>query len=507
MIEMNPAPLHERLYEIALKRGFLIPSNELYGSVGGFFDYGPVGCLIKRKIENSWRDFFLKREGFFEVETSTILPEVVLRASGHIKHFADPLVECEGCGRRFRADTLIKEKTGKDAEGAKPEDLNKLIKENKITCPECGKNLSGVAPFNLMFKTSIGVGNENTAYTRPETAQGIFMDFARVFRSFGSKLPIGIGQIGKSYRNEISPRNVLMRMREFSQMEIEYFFNPKSTRMGRFDEVKNQKIRIYTREEQVARSENASELTAGEAVERGIVPNEILAYFIARETQFYQMMGIPYNNLRFRHLLPEETPHYSGGNFDLEVHTSFGWIETIGNAYRTDYDLRSHAETSKQDLSVFLEEEKAKILPHVVEPSFGVDRLFWCMLESCYRKEGGAEGRSWEWFDFPAGIAPFECGVFPLMKKDGLAEKARALADKLRAEGFDVIYDESGSIGKRYARADEIGVPYCITIDYDSLKNEDATIRFRNDGKQARAPLAELGDRLRAHVKENKTRM
>jgi len=531
--------MKEDVMEIALKRGFLIPSNEIYGHISGFYDYGTVGAPMKRKIEEAWRSFFLRKDGAFEVETATLLPEIVLKASGHVGHFGDPLVECTECKKKFRADTLVAdhlegemktlaarsaagplaqeremEAEGEHAKrlkehlsrlpGMKPEEMSAKIKELGIKCPECQGRLAEVGWFNLMFKTNIGPIEGNPGYTRPETAQGIFLDFPRIFRAHGTRLPLAVAQIGKSFRNEISPRQGLIRLREFTQMEIEYFFNPTNDKHPKFAEVANQKIKILTRESQEAGKDEETEMTAQEAVERKIIPNQILAYYLARETQFYVMMGVPYSDFRFRHMMADETPHYSGGNFDLEVKTSSGWIETIGTAYRTDFDLRSHSEMSKKDLSVFIEEEKRKTIPHVVEPSFGVDRLFWVILEKCYREKGGAEGRDWSWFDFPPLIAPFDCAVLPLMKKDGLKEKAEEVAAMLRNEGFNCYYDESGSVGRRYARQDEVGTPYCITIDYDTLKDATATIRFRNDGKQTRVGISELPSALRNLAKEGK---
>jgi glycyl-tRNA synthetase len=493
----------QKIMEIALKRSILIPSNELYSPVGGFYDYGPVGKALKRKLEDYWRDFFLKRDGYLEIETVYILPEAVLKASGHLSCFGDPVVECLKCKRKFRADHLLEEKGKVRCEGMKPEQLTQKLREKKVCCPECGGTLGEVGWFNLMFKTNIGPIEGTTGYIRPETAQGIFLDFQRVFRSHGSKLPLGIAQIGKSFRNEISPRQGLVRLREFSQMELEYFFNPNLPTHPKFKEVEKEKFRIYTREEQAKNSEKCIELTAREAVEKKIVPNQIIAYFMAREMQFYLKLGIPYDALRFRHMLPEETPHYSGGNVDLEVKTSFDWVEVIGNAYRTDYDLKSHSKSSGKDLSVLLE-DGSKVMPHVVEPSFGVDRTILCILEHCYREGGGAERRDWEWFDFPAFLSPFETAVLPLMRKDRLDEKASEIADLLREKGFDVLYDETGSIGKRYARADEIGVAYCITADYETLKDDTVTVRFRNDGKQMREKTDKLPDKLHSFIEGNK---
>ncbi len=512
--------LHETIMELALKRGFLLPSFEVYNPVAGYFDFGPVGTALKRKLEDHWRAFFVKREAnTYEIETTAILPEIVLQASGHVGLFADPIVACSNCKNRFRADHLVRDYIGKNpewvaknpdlaslrTEGMSPADLSKLIKQYKFPCPNCAKvALEEVRPFNVMFKTNIGPVEGNTAYARPETAQGIYLDFPRIFRAHGSKLPMGVAQVGRSFRNEIAPRQGLLRLREFTQMELEYFFNPRFPFHPAFKAVEKEKIKLLTREEQEKGSEKTVEVTAKDAVENKLVPLDIVSYFIIRTQQFYESCGIPREKYRFRHMMPEETPHYSGGNFDIEVHTSYGWIETVGIAYRTNYDLTRHSEVSKKDLSVYLEEEKERLVPHVVEPSFGLDRLFWSVLESCYRKGGGAEKRDWEWFDFPARIAPFEVAVLPLMKKDGLAEKARDLAASLREDTLSVLYDESGSIGKRYARMDEIGTPYCLTVDYDTLKDNTVTVRFRNDGKQVRLPTKELASKLREFVRQNK---
>ncbi len=498
------AELHERIYEIALKRAIFVPSNEIYAPTAGFYDYGPVGAAIRRKIIAEWRRVFITNEGNHEVETALILPEIVLKASGHVGHFSDPLVECGKCKKQFRADHLIEAKGKLGTQTMKIEEMGKVIEELKITCPDCGGKLSEAKPFNLMFKTNIGAAEGNPAYARPETAQGIFLIFPRIFRYAGSKLPLGIAQIGKSFRNEISPRQGLIRLREFSQMELEYFFDPEKGKLEKFGKLKGVKVRLYLREAQAEGTEKLLETTAGEALAKGILPNEIFAYYLALTQLFYESMGIPFESLRFRQMREDEMPHYSKANFDIEVRLSYGWQETVGIAYRTDFDLRSHAEMSKKDLSVFLEIEKKKLIPHVIEPSFGLERLFWSILEASYRKE---KEREWDWLALPTKIAPYAVAVLPLMKKDGIAEKGQELAEKLRKRGLDVLYDESGSIGKRYARADEIGIPYCVTIDYDTLKLETATVRFRDDGKQERIETGELARYLEKAVEENRTKL
>jgi glycyl-tRNA synthetase len=498
--------LHERIFELALTRSFFYQSNEPYGSSRGFYDYGPVGVLIRRKIEALWRRMFLREEDNLEIETSIITPEIILKASGHVQSFADPVVECKKCKNRVRADTLVEEhhseKHGEKWDG-KLESLDKMIKKNKIRC-SCGEEFGHAYMFNLMFRTSIG-GEQEIAFCRPETAQGIFTAFPRLFRNHGTKLPLAVGQIGKSFRNEISPRKGLVRMREFTQMELEYFFNPSNQQHPRLSDVGDEVVTIK-------QNDAVSRRKVSELVKDSIASNEIMAYYLARQWQFYRICGIPESKMHFRVLKDDEVPHYSKRNIDLEVETSYGTIETTGNAYRVEFDLSQHSKFSKKDFSVFLEEEKKKITPHVFELSMGMDRLFFCMLEHCFRdkdqkdKAGKWElgtAKEWEWFDFPAQLAPYEAAVFPLMKKDGLAEKAREVASLLRP-GMDVYYHEGGSIGRRYARADEIGIPYALTVDYETLKDETVTIRYRNDGKQERIKISECMAKISECVKNNK---
>ncbi len=507
----------DALVDVAIRRSMLIPSAEIYGSPAGFFDYGPIGCAIKRKIENLWREEMLVKEGFHEIETSVILPEAVLKASGHADNFKDPVVACKKCNSRFRADHLLAEnesvkKAGVKLEGMPAEKLTELIRAHKVACPNDKGEMGEVGYFNMMFKTAIGAGDDRVAYCRPETAQGIFLDFSRIVKNYGNRLPIGIGQVGRSFRNEISPRQGLVRMREFSQMELEYFFNPSQQTHPKFAEVSSEKL-VFELEDGSVR-----ELALAQALSEGIVPNEIMAYFLWKQEKLYLAAGIPRDKFRFRKIPANDTPHYSRGNIDLVVDTSYGWIETTGTAYRTDYDLSSHAKHSGADLSVFVEEEKKKVVPHVVEPSMGVDRMFWCVLEHCFHPkstvisegngahspEANRAEKDWEWFNFPPAIAPYHAWVFPLMKKDGMDAKACEVEALLRSAGLSVYCQETGSIGKRYARADEVGVPYCITIDYDTLKDNTVTLRFRNDGRQVRLKVDELAANILSFVKQGK---
>ncbi len=534
--------LHETIFELALKRSFFFPSNEPYGGTGGFYEYGPVGVLVKHKIENLWREMFIKAEGYHEVETSIITPEAVLVASGHVSSFADPVVECVKCKTRVRADTMVEEKHFKfhgEKWDGKLETLDRLISEKAIKCPKCGGEFGKAYMFNLMFQTGIG-GERATAYSRPETAQGIFTSFPRIFRNHGTKLPMAVGQVGRSFRNEISPRKGLVRMREFTQMELEYFFSPSSPDFEGFDAVAGSKMAMLVKGQR-------REMAAQAVVEEKLAANRIMAYFLARQWEFYRRIGIDEKRMHLRVLEAGEIPHYSKGNIDMEVETSYGTIETIGNAYRTDFDLSQHSKHSGSDFSVFVESEKKKVMPHVFEMSMGVDRLFYCILEHCYRaadkpegnesanpankqntgeranesvgvggatsgseRDGGAiaspkgekavgaasgseraNSKEWEWFDFPPVIAPYHVAIFPLMCRDGLDAKALEVAALLRKAGMDVTYRDSGSIGRRYARADEIGVPYALTIDYETLENGTVTIRYRNDGKQERIKIAD----------------
>lgn len=475
----------KKIIQTAKRRGFIWPSSEIYGGISGFFDLGPVGLLLKRKVENSWREFFLKTDNIFEIETSTIMPEKVWNASGHLKHFIDPITQCSKCKGFYRADNLIQEVTGKFVEGMKPEEMTKIIRESNIKCPKCGGELSDVRIFNLMLKTDVGPTSGNRSYLRPETAQGIFVNFKNILAATRAKLPFGVAQIGKSYRNEISPRQWITRLREFHQMEIEMFFDPNNENVKNFEKFSKTKVRIFTRDQQ-KKNENPLEISIEEAVEKGILPNKWIGYFIAKEFLWYQQLGIPPEAIRFRHMLPEETPHYSKGNFDMEIKFDFGWKEVVGNAYRTDYDLSTHMKYSGENFSIMVNDKK--IVPHVVEPSFGIDRTIYGILFYCFVED---KKRGWNWFRFPPKISPYTVAVFPLVNKDGLQEKAKEVFNQIKG-CYDSFYDDSGSIGKRYARADEIGIPFAVTIDYQTLEDNTCTIRDRDTTKQKRVKISEL---------------
>jgi glycyl-tRNA synthetase len=318
--------------------------------------------------------------------------------------------------------------------------------------------------------------------------------FSRLFRTYG-KLPLGVAQIGRALRNEIAPRQGLLRMREFSQMELEYFFDPADQGMKGYESVNGYKLNILTEDEQEKQGKGkgqAIQLTCDECIERNLVPNQIMAYFMVSINEFLKLCGIPEEQIRHRQIPTTERAHYSAGTFDIEAKTSYGWTELVGIAYRTDYDLRSHMEMSKKDLTVVTPDGR-RFIPHVVEPSFGMDRIFWAALEHAYKK---GEDRGWEWLDLPLVLSPYDVAIFPLMKKDGLAEKAQEVTGMLRSSSVSALYDESGSIGKRYARADEVGIKWAVTIDYDTLKDNTVTLRDRNTTKQERINIADIASKI-----------
>ncbi len=501
MPEKNKEPNVEEINEVLTKRAIAFPTAEIYGGVAGIYEYGPVGTMIRQKIMSLWRSFFVwSEDNVFEIEGSLLLPEPVFKASGHLDTFNDPLVQCEKCKSMFRADHLVEDTTGERADALSLEELEAKIKELNIKCPKCGGPLGEPRQFNLMFGTYIGATKGHPAYLRPETAQNIFLDFRRVAHAMRATLPFAIAQIGRSFRNEIAPRNFLVRMREFTQMELEIFAHPEQLNdHPNFYEVEDKIIRLLTREMQKKGETEPMSLTIKEAFEKRYIPNQFMAYYIAKEAMFIEELGIPTDNFWFRELLEEETAHYSAANFDLEIKTPMGIIECVGNAYRQDYDLSKHSKYSKTKLVI--QYKNKPVVPHVVEPSFGLDRIFYILMLVSYR---GEEDRKWSWFKLPPHIAPFHVKVCPLMKKDGLDDAAYEIYQELK-DSFDVIYDQTGSIGKRYARADEIGIPYCITIDYNTLENDTVTIRDRDTMEQIRVSHEDLDEVLSLLIDEGES--
>ncbi len=483
---------HEELMELAKRRGFVWPSFEIYGGVAGFYDFGPLGALLKNKIIQKWREYYVVKEGFFEINSPNVMPEEVLKASGHVNHFVDAMVECQKCGAAFKVADLAREQTGKDIEGMPKEEMNQFVKEHRMRCPDCGGELGKIFDFNAMFRTAVGPGSQRVGYLRPETAQGIFIDFKRLQRHARGKLPFGVVQIGKGYRNEISPRQGIIRLREFTMAEAEVFFDSEDSHHPKFSELAGEQLRLWLAVDQQQGKEKLTEVMAGDAVKQKLVCNELMAYYLALTKRFLLDLGIPNEAIRFREQTPGQRAHYSSETWDAEISTErFGWVEVAGLANRTDYDLSRHAEFSKEDLTIFSADKKRKVLCHVLEPSYGIDRPLYCMLEHSYVSE-----KKRKYLRLKKEFAPLEVGVFPLLNRDGIPEKAREVHDALRAGGLMAEYDDSGSIGRRYARADEIGTPYCVTIDYQTLEDDTVTIRNRDDTSQVRVSTLSLADTI-----------
>ncbi|MEM4369111.1 MAG: glycine--tRNA ligase, partial [Candidatus Woesearchaeota archaeon] len=452
------------------------------------YDYGPYGAAIKRKIIELWRKQFVQKEEMLEIDGSVLMPEEVFISSGHLRSFADPITKCTKCSSTFRADTLLEEEGKlKLKEGASVEELTAALKKLGLLCKKCKGQLSDVFRSSLMVKAEVGIAKKSPLYLRPETCQSIFCDWARLLKTMRISLPKGIAQTGRAFRNEISPRQTLLRQVEFSQMEAEIFFDPeKINEFGRFEELENYELRLLR-----IGKKTVENVSCRDAVNKGLVSGKLIAYFLARLQQLYTSFGLPLHSMRFREIDKDERPFYSKETWDFEVETSLGWLELVANNYRTDYDLKGHAAGSGKDLS-FVDEKGRKFIPHIWEVSAGLDRTFYAILEHAYKKEGERT-----LLTLAPKIAPLHAAVFPLLSnKPELITKAQTVYRKLLESGFEVVYDETGSIGKRYARMDEIGCPVCITIDFESLTAEDVTIRDRDTTKQKRIKIANLPNAL-----------
>ena len=476
---------YEQIMQLALERGFYFPSCEIYSDAqAGFWEYGPTGVNLKNKFIELWRRELVRRDRMWEIDGSQIMSENVFVASGHLASFADPIATCTKCKSIFRADKMIAEITSITIpENADLSEFDRVIEEKKIVCPKCKGSLGNIKKFNMMFKVGIGAQGES-AYLRPETCQSIFVDFPRLFKTMRGKLPIGIAQIGKSFRNEISPRQSLLRLREFYQAEIEVFCNPdKLDDLAKFSEVENTQIRIMV-------DEAIKSMTCKEALDSGLVPNKLVAYYLGLLVEFYQKTGIDVSRSRFRKLGEKEKAFYATVAFDFEVETNTGWLELVACNYRSDYDLKSHANTSKEKFEVM--DDETKVLPHVFEISMGIDRSLYTMIEHRLRedKENDRVVLSLEPY-----LSPVHVGVLSLVKKDGLAEKTEEVYIMLRKK-YDAFLDHSGAIGRRYRRLDEIGAPFAITIDHQTLEDNTVTIRNRDSMSQERIKISELDSHL-----------
>lgn len=435
----------EGLVGFLKEQGFVFQGSEIYGGLANSWDYGPLGVELKNNIKQAWWNKFVKQNRLnVGLDSSILMNKEVWVASGHIGSFSDPLVDCKKCHSRFRADKLVEDhsKGAISGDGMSNEELLKYLKDNKVVCPICGAlDYTEIRQFNLMFKTHQGVieDSKNEVYLRPETAQGIFINFKNVQRTTRKKLPFGIGQIGKSFRNEITPGNFIFRTREFEQMELEFFCKP------------------------------GTEL-------------EWFSYWRNYCMEFLKLIGVDNDKLRFRDHEKEELSFYSNATTDIEFEFPWGYGELWGIASRTNYDLNAHQTHSKQNLEYLDPEDNTKYLPYVVEPSVGVERMLLSVLFSAYDEEQQANGDKRIVLRLHPALAPYKLAVLPLIKKNH-SEKANEIYDKL-VKHFSCVYDETANIGKRYRRQDAIGTPYCITVDDNTLNNNTVTIRNRDTMQQ-----------------------
>ncbi|KYK24874.1 hypothetical protein AYK24_05660 [Thermoplasmatales archaeon SG8-52-4] len=539
-----PLDIYDKIMMLAKRRGFIFPSFEIYGGVAGFYDYGPLGSQFKLNIENLWRKFFLLKDSCYEISTPTITLYEVLKASGHVDEFTDLTVDCKNCKQSYKVEEIINEDIS----------VEEAIKKNIIKCPNCGDNLKDAYPVNLMFSTKIGIGSSRDAFLRPETAQGIFINFHILYRYAREKLPFGIIQVGNGYRNEVSPRQGIIRLREFSMAEAEVFFDPEDKTHPNFESVKNEILFLFDNVKEM-------KLSLEKAVGSNVINNQALAYYMYLTQEFLMTAGVDPKKFRFRKHGDDELAHYATECWDAELYSErFGWIECVGIADRSAYDLRSHIDSSKTDMYALRKYDKPKIeevnkivpnmgklgplfkgkagkiktllenmkvkdsnkitlkidgetieipkdcyeivktkekvtgekfVPHVIEPSYGIDRILYCLLEHNYH-EGKKKDEEYRILKFNPVIAPIKVGVLPLISDDKLVRIANEIDKDLRNAGVKTYYDDGGSIGRRYARMDEVGTPFCITVDHDTLKDKTVTIRDRDTTKQTRKKIDEL---------------
>ena len=451
----------EKLVNICKQYGFIYSGSEIYGGLANTWDYGPLGAELKNNVKKAWNKRFIQESKYnVGMDSAILMNPKTWEASGHLSTFSDPLIDCKDCKSRYRADKLVEDFTeGKETgDGWSNEKLVHFINDNKIACPKCGKvNYTDIRQFNLMFKTFQGVteDSKNTIYLRPETAQGIFVNFMNVQRSMRLKVPFGIGQIGKSFRNEITPGNFTFRTREFEQMELEFFCKP------------------------------GTEL-------------EWFSYWKSFCYDWLKDLGIKEENIRMRDHSKEELSFYSNATTDFEYKFPFGWGELWGVASRTNYDLSRHMEVSKQSLEYLDPETNEKYIPYVIEPSLGCDRMTLTVLCDAYREETLENGETREVMSFHPFLAPYKVAVLPLMKKFH-SEKATEIYEML-SKKFMATYDEAGNIGKRYRRQDIAGTPFCVTVDEDTLNNNTVTVRNRDTMEQDTVSLEELSDYISKRI-------
>lgn len=456
MDDNSSMSLMDKIVNLAKRRGFVYPSSEIYGGLANAWDYGPLGVELKNNIKKLWWHFFVtSRRDMVGLDSSIILNPKVWEASGHVKVFNDPLVDCKNCHSRFRADNLVEEQLKMEVGGKSLEELSKIITEEQVKCPNCGKSdWTEARSFNLLFETHLGVikDDQSLAYLRGETAQGIFINFKNILNTTRQKIPFGVGQIGKSFRNEVTPGNFIFRTREFEQMEIEYFIKPAEW-------------------------------------------ETTFAKWLESMKAWLRLIELKDSDLNFHEIGKEALAHYSQRTVDIEYNYPFGMSELYGIAYRGDFDLKNHQTASGVEMTCIDEETGEKYLPHVVEPTFGVERTFLAVLTNSYTEEAVPDAKGEEAsrivLKLPKSLAPYKVAVLPLSKKEELSSVSSEVFNLL-AKTYTCDYDETQSIGKRYRRQDEIGTPYCVTIDFDTLNDRAVTVRDRDTMKQDRVAIDKL---------------
>ena len=492
----------EMLFALLRRRGVLWPTAEIYGGAAGLYDYGPLGTALKRRLEDAWRAWFVGlSEDYYWIEPSEIVPEPVVRASGHLENFTDPEVSCSKCGNAFRADTLLEKVRPNGIDGLDASAIAELLKESGAKCPSCGNaTLSVPRPFNLMFGLDFGPTGRERAYLRPETAQGSYLAFPRMWDVGRRALPLGIAVIGKAYRNEIAPRQVLFRMRSFTQAELQIFFDPAHFEVP-MASVEEELLPVLTAARRLEGAEGAEPTKVRDLVASGTLP-AFYAYHLALSFRFFRdVLGVPASSIRLFEKSDTERAFYNRIQYDIEVHLeSLGGFRELGAVhYRGDYDLSRHGEGAKKDLSV-APSTGGRVLPHVLELTFGVDRNLWALADLHLRTEKNDQGEEYTVWRLPSYLAPVAVGVFPLLKREH-AGVARGICQELQRAGLAAEYDAGGSIGKRYARMDEAGTPYCITVDGETVdpghpNHGTVTLRDRDTRAQRRVPIGSLAGLL-----------
>ena len=546
----------ERLTRMLKQRGVILPAFEIHGGSKGLYDFGPIGGRLRNKVNQMWLEHWTSLGNIVEISCPTVTPYEVLEASGHVGEFSDYMTTCGACGESSRADTLL-ESFHPNPDSLSKSDLEKLLFDSNPSCPSCGKiEWSKVTAQNLMFNTKIGAGQSGRdGFLRPETAQGMFTNFPAIYRHFRERLPFGAVQVGKGYRNEISPRQGMIRLREFNMAELEYFIDPEAEIEHDFSDW-NEKIVL------ISENHGEVEMTIKQAVDQSIIRHPTVGFFMAHTHDLLVKLGIHRDKLRFRQHESDEMAHYATDCWDAEIHGMHGWIECVGIAHRGCYDLEAHEKSTGKSLRAWRSFEKpvtreidrwtiegAKagpafrslagkvkqaveglpaqtefpiqitldsgesvevlpehvkreqetetvsgewFIPHVVEPAFGIDRIIWHILDHAWT-ETKKQGQEYSVLSLEPDIAPIDVSVFPLFEKDGMDALAKQIHLKLcSTKGVFSSYDASGSIGRRYARADEVGVPVCITVDHQSLEDETVTLRDRDTGEQNRCKISDL---------------